>query len=345
MAPLPSTTITKPEIRFDYELPTTAEVEDLYRLHRTDGIRFARRRGADDPESLFNQVFVDVMAKARTIDGPAEDAIAAYLYRSINNRIIAEHRKRREPLVTYDERIHGSYDPSKMFEDEVVDSDWVEELLEHLTESERAVVVSRYFEERNSVETALVLNKSPEAVRQLHRSAMVRLRFVLTVSAVVVAALVAIAALFSALSEPVSTAPAETGEPDSLPLVADQDAPVGQDGQDDAQADLQPDGQTNSGDTDGAAVTVATGADQNAGNDQPLADGDIEEGLTEGGPGSPGAGLAESTEDLGTPAIRGTEGLPAFNVLEGTLADEIEQPSDELDQFGNEQPATPTEGL
>ncbi len=342
MAPLPSTTITKPEIRFDHELPTPAEVEDLYRQHRTDGIRFARRRGADDPESLFNQVFVDVMAKARTIDGPPEDAIAAYLYRSINNRIIAEHRKRREPLVTYDERIHGSYDPSKMFEDEVVDSEWVDELLDHLTDSERDVVVNRYFEERNSVETALVLNKTPEAVRQLHRSAMVRLRFVLTVTAVVVVALLAVAALVSALSDPVSTAPAETGEPDSLPLVEDEDAPDVQTDQDGAQPESQSDGQAATG---GSNTTATSNAGQ-VGEDGQSADGGaVEEGLAEGGPGVLGAGLAESGEGGGTPAIRGTEGLPTFDELEGTLADEIQQPDYELDQFGNEQPTTPTEGL
>lgn len=334
MAPLPSTTITKPETA----LPTHAEVEDLYRRHRSDGVRFARRRGADDPESLFNHVFVDVMAKADTIDGPVDDAIAAYLYRSINNRVIAEHRRRGEPLVTYDDRIHGTYDPNAMFDDALVQAEWVQELLDHLTESEREVVINRYFEQRNSVETAEVLDKSPEAVRQLHRSAMLRLRFVLTVTAVVVGAVLAVAALHAALAEPVSTAPAETGESNSLQF-EDQDLPVGQAEDGGEPAEAQTDGPNGNGQN---AVTTTDGGQ----NTETVGPGSETEGaLQEAGPTGPGA--AGVTED-GTPAIRGTEGLPSQEDLEGISSDAdpfAQQISDELDQFGNVQPATPTVGL
>lgn len=329
MAPLPSTTITKPESRLDQNNQNHADVEDLYRRHRSNGIRFARRRGADDPESLFNHVFVDVMAKASSIDDPSDDAIAAYLYRSINNRVIAEHRRRREPLVTYDERIHGTYDPGEMFEEDVVRTEWVQELLEHLTESERAVIINRYFGENNSVETAMLLDKSPEAVRQLHRSAMIRLRFVLTVAAVVVIGALAFAALRAVLSEPVSTAPADAddtslelfdlgetevpGESETT-LEETADVPGNQ------QSDNEGSPNTTNIDTESAAATITSEIETANSN-----------GLVEAGADLPVGGqlitdqaaeTADGTGDESTPAIEGNANATNPDDLDRVLKDE-----------------------
>ena len=219
-------TVTESEDRADLDPARVERTEDLYRRHRSDGVRFARRRGADDPEGLFDHVFTDVMAKADGLDGDPDDAVAAYLYRSITNRVIAENRKQRVPMVTYDERHHGEKDPYETFDDAVVRSEWVRDLLSNLTQAEREVVIHRYFDDRSSSETAEVLDKSPEAVRQLHRSAIRRLRFVLAIAAVVVLAVLAIAALRTSAGNPVSTAPAESQE-DSSTVISESDEETG----------------------------------------------------------------------------------------------------------------------
>lgn len=212
---------------FDDEMDRFGPVEELYLHHKPNGVHFARTRGAEDPEGLFDLVFADVVAKIPSLDD-ADDAFAAYLYRSLSNRVISEHRVRRVDPVTFDESHHESIDRAESFEDAIARSDFVDELLAHLTDAEREVVVNRYFGNLTAIETAQVLDKSPEAVRQLHRSAIRRLRFVLAATAAVVVAALAIVAIRAALNDRVSTAPAdrvEDGTARSTPSTPDP--PIG----------------------------------------------------------------------------------------------------------------------
>ncbi|MEM7321522.1 MAG: sigma-70 family RNA polymerase sigma factor [Actinomycetota bacterium] len=213
MSQPPLTTLQERRLNGDGERPDSQRIECLYQKHRLPGVRFAGRRGAEDPESLFDQVFVDVVNRPGLIASADDDTFAAYLTRAIKNGVISEHRKRAATPIAYDEEKHGrscSADrPDGLFEDDVVQSAWVLELLDHLTDSERRVVVSRYFEDKDSIEIARSLDKTPEAVRQLHRSAMLRLRFVLTVTAVVVVALAAVTTVLATRTSGVPTAPAD----------------------------------------------------------------------------------------------------------------------------------------
>ncbi len=198
-----------------------AAIEDLYRFHKINGVRYARRRGAEDPEGLFDQVFVDVTAKIDAFEEQTHDAFASYLYRSLGNRVIAEGRRPFPQPVELDEQEDPLSALGPALDDRVADAQLVQELLTELTDAERDVIINRFFYDRTSTETARLLGKSPGAVRQLQHSAINRMRFLVAVSVLAIVALCAVVAVVRAtLSEPLPLGPADSSEDgQSAPLL------------------------------------------------------------------------------------------------------------------------------
>ena len=197
----------------------TPAIEELYRRHKTAAVAYARRRGADDPEAIYDHVFVDVLAKAKHLGNERPNAFVAYLHRSIKNRIIQESRRQR-PIITLEGERVDSRNPEPGFEEIVVGSSWVDDAFDQLTEAQRQVMTGRYIEQRSLTDIADRLGKSPSSVRQLHRTALAKLRVVLAIGIVLVVAAAAAWLVRELVATSVDTDPVDqtpdplTGQPE-----------------------------------------------------------------------------------------------------------------------------------
>ncbi len=138
--------------------------------------RYARRQGALDPESAANAaVYAGWRAQQRNpIDDEA--AFRSYLYRAARSHSLNQLR-RPEPVPT---GVVGDrwVEPDEC--DEVVQREWLNELLRHLPEDQRAVLDLRIVQGYSAAEAGRILNRRPNAVYQLqHRAQQHLLRLVL----------------------------------------------------------------------------------------------------------------------------------------------------------------------
>lgn len=207
----------------------TSAIDELYRRHKTAGTGYARRRGADDPEAIYDHVFVDVLAKAEYLSTERPNGFVAYLHRSIKNRIIQEARRKR-PVVTLEGDRADPLDVEAGFEDLVVGSAWVEEAFAGLTDAQREVMEGRYIEQRSLADIADRLGKSPASVRQLHRAALSRLRVLLAVGAALLVAAAAVWIVRELAATSVDTSPV-----DRIDRLDRDGMPTGPPGSDDEQ--------------------------------------------------------------------------------------------------------------
>ncbi|MEL6983377.1 MAG: sigma-70 family RNA polymerase sigma factor, partial [Actinomycetota bacterium] len=198
-----------------------AAVDELYRRHKPAGVGYARRRGAEDPEAIYDHVFVDVLAKADYLATERPNAFVAYLNRSIKNRIIQEARRQR-PMVTLEGDRIERREAEASFEDLVVGNSWVDEAFAQLTEAQREVMTGRYIEQRSLADVATRLGKSPSAVRQLHQAALRKLRLLLAAGAVLLAVAAAAWIVRELARTSVDTSPIDrVGESEETPTELD----------------------------------------------------------------------------------------------------------------------------
>lgn len=95
----------------------------------------------------------------------------AYVRRSIVNANVSRWRKRRREVVA--DEVRGAV-PAQT--DHVVDSVYLDELLDGLPVRQRAAVVLRYFEDREFIDIGQVLGCSPATARSLVHRALTQLR-------------------------------------------------------------------------------------------------------------------------------------------------------------------------
>ncbi len=155
-------------------------VRRFYRHYQPRLTRYARHRGADDPEGLADLAFLDGVRAAPNLDRPTEAAFRAYLYRALRSRMVSERRRKR--LDSHDVAIG---DPGRWRDGDpapaVTDALLVDELLDNLTADQRTVIEDRFLLGYSTVETAARTGKSAGAVRKLQHDAIRKLRLVLAV--------------------------------------------------------------------------------------------------------------------------------------------------------------------
>ncbi|MEM7274415.1 MAG: sigma-70 family RNA polymerase sigma factor [Actinomycetota bacterium] len=305
--------------------------DQLYRSHRRVGIRIATRAGAEDPEGILDQVFVDVLAKVGELHDPTDRAFGAYLYRSITNRVLQEHRRRPVRSVVLDEEAHAA-DRRDGFDEAVVDREYLGDLLGQLTEPQRAVIVHRFLHDRTAAETAERLERSPAAVRQLQRTALARLRFVVGVASIVLVALMAALVAAGLYPGQPATDPAGEQVPDTEPAPEaenrqpdrEPDPLVVRD--DEAEAELDgptPGGQPIEGDAP-ARLTGESGSEsESEESDQPDGPAGADDaGETDTVDGSAGADGSQGTDGVngadGTDGADGADGADGSQGTDGT---------------------------
>jgi RNA polymerase sigma factor (sigma-70 family) len=141
-------------------------------------LSYLRTHGAEDPEGLTNEVFLHVL---RRLGGPVGGAagLRTFVFSVAHARLVDDVRRRaRRPAVSsYRTDLDGRREHSA--EDIVLsglDGARLTELLDRLSEDQRAVITLRILGDLSVEQTAQVLQKTCGAVKQLQRRGLVTLR-------------------------------------------------------------------------------------------------------------------------------------------------------------------------
>ena len=142
---------------------------------------YFRARGAEDPEGLTNEVFLNVLPRMKELAGGAA-GLRSFVFSVAHARVVDEVRRRaRRPL-------HTPYDPEQDARAEqsaetmalaAVGTSPVLESLQELGEEQRSVIALRVLGDLSLEQTAKVLGKSTGAVKQLQRRGLIALRALL----------------------------------------------------------------------------------------------------------------------------------------------------------------------
>lgn len=161
------------------------EFEDVLRAARTGGAwaltrmyeelapavtGYLRQAGADEPDDVASETFLDVFRNLPNFEGDAE-GFRSWVFTIAHHRLVDERRRRsRRPAVTALDRASGVADPTAAADRKVMDAARWAELERHLgvmTSMQRDVVLLRVVAGLSVVETAEVVGRSEDAVRQL----------------------------------------------------------------------------------------------------------------------------------------------------------------------------------
>lgn len=256
-------------------------IDLFYRRFHQELSAYARRQGAGDPEGVANLAIFEVIRRIELLTNRSESSIRAYLFKTVKNRIIDEHRSKKVVEVPLLHETAGG-DDNRRQEDFTSQFDAnanFQELMSLLTEAQREVIAHRFVAGYSSAETARRVGRSPAAVRRLQHDALARLRFVLVAVAVIVLGVFALVAAMGSTEE-LEMEPAESTVEVGRPLGPDTDHTDGQ-------------------------ISAADSAPEVMGGDQPLSDaGDQPAAPSRGsaGGGTPGgtAGSDQSTNGTTT---------------------------------------------
>jgi RNA polymerase sigma factor (sigma-70 family) len=146
---------------------------------------FLRSRGAEDSESLANDVLVRAFRGIGRFDGGAAQ-FRAWVYRIARNVLVDEHRHRARRVDAVAMMPHELPDTPTAGDvlDRVGERDRVEAMLSGLTDEQREVVLLRIVAGLSVEETAQVVGRRPVAVRALQHRALGQLRRSLSSEAV-----------------------------------------------------------------------------------------------------------------------------------------------------------------
>ncbi|WP_241704671.1 RNA polymerase sigma factor [Leifsonia shinshuensis] len=162
---------------------TAAVFTDAYRALAAPVLAYLRSQGVEDPEAVTQDVFVALYPRLDTLTGGG-DGLRTLVFSIAHARVVDHHRRRArapEP-VEYDPRTDSRSAPSA--EDDVVGgATGVGQLIERLAPEYRDVIALRILAELTIDEVAQLLGRSPGAVKQLQRRALIALRRELAVEA------------------------------------------------------------------------------------------------------------------------------------------------------------------
>ncbi|MEM9654652.1 MAG: sigma-70 family RNA polymerase sigma factor, partial [Actinomycetota bacterium] len=136
-------------------------------------IAFARTRDANDPEGVADVVLSSVLRRLAELRFEVPEQLWAYLCLTARSRIIDEHRRAKPPgLVDDPGRIDVLEAGSDPFEEQIVDREYIDELLAPLTNEQRQVLELRFLEDLSIEETANLTGRTQGAVKGLQRRAI-----------------------------------------------------------------------------------------------------------------------------------------------------------------------------
>jgi RNA polymerase sigma-70 factor (ECF subfamily) len=139
---------------------------------------YLRARGAEDPEGLTSEVFLNVIDKLGRVVGGAA-GLRAFVFSVAHARYVDESRRRaRRPAPApyepdLDDRQEPSAETSALHS---VATRQVHDLLDRLGDDQRSVITLRVLGDLTLEETARVLGRSTGAVKQLQRRGLIALR-------------------------------------------------------------------------------------------------------------------------------------------------------------------------
>jgi RNA polymerase sigma-70 factor (ECF subfamily) len=150
-------------------------VAELYTQHAPAIQRYILRRVHDYSlaEDLTSEVFVRVLESLHTYTDRGLP-IEAWLYRIAHDRVIDSYRsQRRRPVTSLDAcEIETPQSPAYEAENESAFID----MLNHLTEEQRAVLLLRYGDELTFAEIATKLARTEGSVKQLNKRGIRQLK-------------------------------------------------------------------------------------------------------------------------------------------------------------------------
>ena len=139
---------------------------------------YLRARGVEDPEGLTSEVFLQVITKLGGLRGGAAD-LRTFVFSVAHARAVDDIRRRaRRPVSSpyepeLDDREVSSAEVTALAD---ADGRHVREVLDQLSEEQRAVITLRVLGDLTLEQTADVVGKSVGAVKQLQRRGLLELR-------------------------------------------------------------------------------------------------------------------------------------------------------------------------
>ncbi len=142
---------------------------------------YLRYRGAEEPEDLTSEVFLAVFPRLDSVTG-GRAGLRSLVFSVAHARLVDDvrRRSRRPGLTAYDADLDARTTPSS--EDEALHGiglAQVTRLLDQLPEAQREVLELRHLADLSIEQVAELLGRTPGAVKQLQRRALLTLRDVL----------------------------------------------------------------------------------------------------------------------------------------------------------------------
>lgn len=157
--------------------------EILYRDLAPTVLGYLRARGAQDPEDLLGEVFLQVVRDARSFSGGEHD-FRAWALTIAHHRLLDDARYRgRRPVDPASDQVLLASSPTGDVETEAVGSLEVERLrraVAELSPEQQDVLMLRLFGQLTIEEVASALDKRPGAVKQLQRRGLLALKKILS---------------------------------------------------------------------------------------------------------------------------------------------------------------------
>jgi RNA polymerase sigma factor (sigma-70 family) len=141
---------------------------------------YFRARGADDPEALTQDVFVDVLPKLAGVKG-GRAGLRTFIFSVAHARLVDQRRRsaRTPYLAEYDPLQDGRYTVSA--EDEVLGSlCGISATLSLLNDEQREVLILRIVADLSIEQVAAIMDKTPGSIKQLQRRGLLALRELVT---------------------------------------------------------------------------------------------------------------------------------------------------------------------
>jgi RNA polymerase sigma factor (sigma-70 family) len=151
----------------------------IYREYSRPVLRYLRARGAQEPEDLLGEVFVQVVRNLPTFAG-TESEFRSWIFMIARNRLVDERRKAgRTPLELVPDSAIAELAGAGHAEDDAmrrIADARVMATLNGLTSDQRDVLFLRLFARLTTDEVARVIGKSPGAVKALQSRALATIR-------------------------------------------------------------------------------------------------------------------------------------------------------------------------
>ncbi|UPO76776.1 RNA polymerase sigma factor [Arthrobacter sp. Helios] len=151
-------------------------LRSVYQALAPGVLGYLRSKGCEDPEALAQEVFLTVFSKLQTVEGGAA-GLRTFAFSVAHARMVDDHRRReRQPAAApYDPLADTRYTLSA--EAAVLDSVLAAEpLLAGLTEQQREVLLLRVVADLSLEDSAKIMGKTANSVKQLQRRALIALK-------------------------------------------------------------------------------------------------------------------------------------------------------------------------